>query len=128
MPSSPAKSAIVLATFNRDKVRELSALLAGRPVEVGGLFDLPGASAPAETGGTFTNTQKVIQEFAPGMTCRIEQNNLDQLTALLKHFGVDGQAIRTAFDTWHPAGPRPELYGDGRASERICDVLLQSLN
>jgi formate dehydrogenase major subunit len=51
------------------------------------------ASFPAETGGTFTNTQKVIQEFAPGMTCRIEQNNLDQLTALLKHFGIDGLAI-----------------------------------
>ncbi|HTX88061.1 MAG TPA: molybdopterin-dependent oxidoreductase [Bacteroidales bacterium] len=46
------------------------------------------ASFPAETGGTFTNTQKMIQEFGAVMEGRIEMNNLEQLAALLKEFGV----------------------------------------
>jgi UDP-GlcNAc3NAcA epimerase len=41
--------------------------------------------------------------------------------------GVDGTAIREYFDTWHPSGPRPELYGSGRASSEICRVLKQIL-
>ena len=43
---------IVLATFNRDKVRELRQLLAGMPVEVVGLYELPGANAAPEAGHT----------------------------------------------------------------------------
>lgn len=43
---------IVLATFNRDKVRELRQLLAGVPVEVVGLYELPGANAAPEAGHT----------------------------------------------------------------------------
>ena len=43
---------IVLATFNRDKVRELRQLLAGVPVEVVGLYEIPGANAAPEAGHT----------------------------------------------------------------------------
>ena len=43
---------IVLATFNRDKVRELRQLLGGVPVEVIGLYEIPGANAAPEAGHT----------------------------------------------------------------------------
>lgn len=43
---------IVLATFNRDKVRELRQLLAHLPVEVMGLYEIPGANAAPEAGQT----------------------------------------------------------------------------
>lgn len=43
---------IILATFNRDKVREMRALLGPYRVEVSGLYDVPGASAPPESGQT----------------------------------------------------------------------------
>ena len=42
----------VLATFNRDKVRELGALLDLPGLELVALADVPGAQAPAETGAT----------------------------------------------------------------------------
>lgn len=43
---------IVLATFNRDKVRELKNLLAGHSVEIIGLHEVPGAKVPPESGKT----------------------------------------------------------------------------
>ncbi|MCX6243657.1 MAG: molybdopterin-dependent oxidoreductase [Bacteroidetes bacterium] len=48
------------------------------------------ASFPFETGGSFTNAQKVIQEFDAVMTPKVEQTNIDQLSGLLKKFGFDG--------------------------------------
>ena len=36
---------------------------------------------------------------------------------------LDRDAARAAVEKGAPAGPRPELYGGGRAGERICDVL-----
>jgi len=71
---------VILATFNRDKVRELSALLAGRPVEVGGLFDLPGASAPAETGATALENALIKARYAhdlTGLTCIADDTALE---------------------------------------------------
>jgi UDP-N-acetylglucosamine 2-epimerase len=41
--------------------------------------------------------------------------------------GVEPRAIKEAFETWKPAAPRPDLYGDGHASERICNILSKSL-
>lgn len=43
---------LVLATFNRDKVRELRQLIGVLPVEVIGLYEIPGANAAAESGHT----------------------------------------------------------------------------
>lgn len=41
--------------------------------------------------------------------------------------GVDGAAIRAAFEGWRPAGQRLALYGDGKAAERICQILAEFL-
>jgi len=47
------------------------------------------ASFPAETGGSYTNTQKVIQEFEPSMNCKTGLSNIDQLNGMLKGFGFN---------------------------------------
>ncbi len=52
------------------------------------------ASFPVETGGSYTNTQKVIQEFAAALQCKLEKSNIEQLTGLLEKFGLDGHAAR----------------------------------
>jgi UDP-N-acetylglucosamine 2-epimerase len=39
--------------------------------------------------------------------------------------GVDGDAIQAAFETWHPSGKRPALYGSGQAAEKICEILIR---
>jgi predicted molibdopterin-dependent oxidoreductase YjgC len=54
---------------------------------------LPG-SFPAETGGSFTNAQKVIQEFNAVLPLKIEKSNLEQLTDLLNLFDIDGLSFR----------------------------------
>ena len=41
--------------------------------------------------------------------------------------GVDGNAIRAAFESWHPSGARPALYGNGNAAEQICKILSREL-
>jgi UDP-N-acetylglucosamine 2-epimerase len=41
--------------------------------------------------------------------------------------GVGVDAIRSAFETWHPSGERPSLYGNGKAAEEICHVLCSGL-
>jgi formate dehydrogenase major subunit len=48
------------------------------------------ASFPAETGGSFANTQKVIQEFEPVLKQKPEKNSIEQLSELLRLFGIDG--------------------------------------
>ena len=46
------------------------------------------SSFPWETGGTFTNAQKVIQEFDKTMKSKVEMNSLVQLSGILKEFGI----------------------------------------
>lgn len=46
------------------------------------------ASFPSETGGSFTNSQKMIQPFEPVMKPVLEQNTLEQLSALLGKFDI----------------------------------------
>jgi UDP-N-acetylglucosamine 2-epimerase (non-hydrolysing)/UDP-GlcNAc3NAcA epimerase len=41
--------------------------------------------------------------------------------------GVDVNAIRTTFESWHPTVERPALYGNGRAAEEICQILCREL-
>ena len=45
------------------------------------------ASLPAETGGSFTNSQKVLQQFQAGMNPKVELTSLQQLVGLLAAFG-----------------------------------------
>ena len=40
------------------------------------------ASFPIETGGSFTNTVRTLQQFAKHLDCKIELNNIEQLSAL----------------------------------------------
>jgi hypothetical protein len=42
---------------------------------------------PVESGGTFTNTQKYILSFQPGMPSKLEKNNCDQLIGLISELG-----------------------------------------
>ena len=42
--------------------------------------------------------------------------------------GVDAKRIRTLHETWKPVGKRPLLYGDGRAAEKILQILQTELN
>jgi UDP-N-acetylglucosamine 2-epimerase len=41
--------------------------------------------------------------------------------------GVDPEAIKTAFESWHPQRERALLYGDGHAAEEISDILANAL-
>jgi formate dehydrogenase major subunit len=52
------------------------------------------ASFPVETGGSYTNTQKVIQEFGAGMSSKVRKSNIEQLIELLNMFGLDGYAAK----------------------------------
>ena len=49
--AKPAR-AFVLATFNRDKLREMREVLAGSGLELEALSDVPGATTPPEVGET----------------------------------------------------------------------------
>ena len=43
-----------------------------------------------ELGGSFTNTQRMIQEFEQGLKPKTERTSIDQLLDLLKSFGFNG--------------------------------------
>jgi UDP-N-acetylglucosamine 2-epimerase len=45
-----------------------------------------------------------------------------------KLVGVDANAIRKTFESWHPSGERPPLYGNGFAAREICQVLERKLS
>jgi UDP-N-acetylglucosamine 2-epimerase (non-hydrolysing)/UDP-GlcNAc3NAcA epimerase len=42
--------------------------------------------------------------------------------------GVDAEAIREAFESWHPSAERPALYGNGNAAGEICRILSRELS
>jgi formate dehydrogenase major subunit len=46
------------------------------------------ASFPVESGGSFTNTQKVIQPFEPAFDPKVERTGVQQLADLLNALGV----------------------------------------
>ncbi|MDD4603690.1 MAG: molybdopterin-dependent oxidoreductase [Bacteroidales bacterium] len=46
------------------------------------------ASYPAEIGGTFTNAQKVIQEFGNELSSKVSINSINQLQRILQEFGL----------------------------------------
>ncbi len=48
------------------------------------------ASMPSETYGSFTNTQRILQNFEPGFDPVLERNNIEQLLDILKIFGLNG--------------------------------------
>lgn len=54
------------------------------------------ASFPFESGGTFTNTQKVIQAFEAGFEPASGKSTLEQLAGLMKQFGIKQKATPDA--------------------------------
>ena len=50
---------LLIATTNRDKLREIRSVLAGTPVELLTLADLPPADEPDETGATFAENARL---------------------------------------------------------------------
>lgn len=58
----------VLATFNRDKARELEPLLAGAGVRLRSLADVPGATAPEENGATLLENARLKARAASALT------------------------------------------------------------
>ncbi|MEZ5148246.1 MAG: FAD-dependent oxidoreductase [Bacteroidales bacterium] len=48
------------------------------------------ASMPFEMGGSFTNTQKVIQEFEAVLPSKLEMTSLKQLSTMLSQFKMNG--------------------------------------
>jgi predicted molibdopterin-dependent oxidoreductase YjgC len=47
------------------------------------------ASLPVESGGSFTNTQRVLQEFDPEFEPKVEKLSWHQLKDLLEHYGTE---------------------------------------
>ena len=63
-----AMTEFVLATFNRDKARELEALLAGAGITLRTLADFPDASAPVEDGETLLENARIKAQAALAVT------------------------------------------------------------
>ena len=55
----PRYPRLLLATTNPGKIREIRVVLAGLPLELLTLADLPALDAPDETGGTFAENAKI---------------------------------------------------------------------
>jgi XTP/dITP diphosphohydrolase len=58
-----AKLRLLVATTNRDKVREIRSLLAASPVDLVALSDLPPVSEPEETGKTFEDNARLKARY-----------------------------------------------------------------
>jgi XTP/dITP diphosphohydrolase len=54
---------LLVATTNRNKLREIRALLAGSPVELLSLDDLPPVAEPEETGATFEENARLKARY-----------------------------------------------------------------
>jgi XTP/dITP diphosphohydrolase len=96
-----------LATFNRDKVRELSALLGLPGLTLTALGDVPGATPPAETGSSLRENAllKARAAFAlTGRPCIADDTGLE----------VDALGGRPGLQAARYAGPRAS-YAENRA-------------
>jgi XTP/dITP diphosphohydrolase len=85
------RSRITLATFNRDKVRELRELLAKYAVDVVGFFEIPGARSAPEAGRT------------------VQENALEKARAAYDLTGETSIADDTALEV-DALGGRPGIY------------------
>jgi formate dehydrogenase major subunit len=54
------------------------------------------ASFPLESGGSFTNTQRVIQQFEARFTPKVEKTGLEQLADLLRAKGIEQRGSEPA--------------------------------
>ena len=97
----------ILATFNRDKLRELTALLGLPGVALRALCDLPGAVAPEETGATLCENALLKARAALALTGR---------PAIADDTGLEVDALggRPGIHAARYAGPGAS-YADNRA-------------
>ncbi len=61
------------------------------------------ATLAAETGGSFTNTQGMIQQFSESMPRKVVQDSWQQISGIMKHFGL--YALNS------PASVLDEMFG-----------------
>ncbi|MDD3860484.1 MAG: molybdopterin-dependent oxidoreductase, partial [Bacteroidales bacterium] len=97
------------------------------------------ASFHFETGGSFTNTQKVIQQFEKSQQPRCRQDNLQQFSGIFKAFGVNQSS--DACEVWNEIAEKLakvseyKLYFEKTDKDsntghfvNTCDILLEKLN
>jgi predicted molibdopterin-dependent oxidoreductase YjgC len=75
----------ILTLLNKASFKVVSDYFITETAELADLI-LP-ASLPFESGGTFTNTQKYILSFQPGMQSKLEKNTCEQLIGLISALG-----------------------------------------
>ncbi len=95
------------------------------------------ASFPFESGGTFTNTQKVIQAFEAGFDAACGLSTLEQLSALMKQFEVkqkgDATTVMAEIVKLLPAGDQEQKLefnmtaeiNDCRMFHHGCDFIVK---
>jgi formate dehydrogenase major subunit len=95
------------------------------------------ASMPFETGGSFTNTQKMVQPFEKVLKPRVSKTNLDQLNELMKVFGLKqfkepGDVMAEIVSLLPTEEGKPRLrfkYTHGRNCNRMfdygCDMVVK---
>jgi len=104
----------VLATFNRDKVRELRAWFRGLPVEFEPLYEMSGASSPVETGATLLDNARLKARAAM---------ELSDLPAIADDTGLEIDALNGR------PGTRSARYAGVGASDRMnIDTVLQQMS
>lgn len=58
---------LIIATKNKDKVREIRDILSGMPIEVLSLLDLPDIVMPEENGSTFIENARIKADYVAGL-------------------------------------------------------------
>lgn len=103
----------VLATFNRNKARELRKLLATPDRELRDLSDFPGASMPAETGATLLENARIKAQAAVRLT---------GLPAIADDTGLEVDALDGA-----PGHRAARFAGPGASDAENMSLLLERM-
>ncbi len=133
------RRSIILATANPGKLREMRQVLAGLPVRLRGLGELPGIPAPAETGATFAENARLKADFyarETGTWCLADDSGLvvDALAGapgvLSARFAAEeippgtGRGEIDAFNTAKLLRLLADAPGEQRGARFVCCVAL----
>jgi XTP/dITP diphosphohydrolase len=108
-------SSLLIATTNRDKIREIRAILAGLPIEFRTLADFPDLTAPDETGDTFADNARakaIYYATATGELAVAEDSGLE-IDALHGQPGVESARYAGVESSYPEKFAR--IYGELRA-------------
>ena len=104
----------VLATFNRDKVRELRAWFRDSAIQLEPLYELAGASAPVETSATLEDNARLKARAAA---------ELSRMPAIADDTGLEIEALNGR------PGVRSARYAGVGASDRMnLDAVLEQMS